>query len=122
MITTGIDMVKISRMADSVAKDGFAQRYFGDAERAEIAARGDKPQSYAAAFAAKEAFSKALGTGVRGFALKEVELLHRENGAPYLALSGKAAQIAASRGLELSVSITHDGDYAVAMVVGLVNE
>lgn len=118
MIVCGIDMVLVSRMAKALEKAGFAQRFFGDGERAELAERGHRPQSYAAAFAAKEAFAKALGTGVSGFALKEVELRHRENGAPYLSLSGAAADIVAAKGLELSVSITHDGDYAVAMVVG----
>ena len=61
----------------------------GEQERQELEARRTPLQSAAACFCAKEAFSKVLGTGVRGLFLTEVELLHRENGAPYLSLSGR---------------------------------
>lgn len=105
-------------MEKALKTKGFRERYFGEREVAEQSLRGDRPEGYAASFAAKEAFGKVLGTGVRGFSLREVELLHRENGAPFLALSGAAAELADQRGLRLSVSISHDGEYAVAMVIG----
>ena len=112
-------MVKIPRMEKSVSIEGFAERYFGKNELEEIRRRGNKAQSYAASFAAKEAFGKALGTGIRGFSLCEVELLHRDSGAPYLRLSGNAARIAEEKLKEYSVSITHEGEYACAVVVGI---
>lgn len=63
---------------------GFYEKVFGKRERAEFEKRGARLESLAAAFAAKEAFGKALGTGIRGFSLCEAEVLHKENGAPYL--------------------------------------
>ncbi len=113
----GLDMVEISRMAECLENPRFLERVFGKREREEWMARRMSPQSAAAAFAAKEAFSKALGTGLRGFALSEVELLHDDLGAPYLALSGKAQAIAQERGLTFSVSLTHTKELAAAVVV-----
>lgn len=75
------------------------------------------PATIAASFAAKEAFSKALGTGIRGFALAEVSVLRDSLGAPYFALSGRAARLAEERGLRFSVSLSHTEDLAAAFVV-----
>ena len=69
----------------------------------------------AANFAAKEAFSKALGTGLRGFRLTEVQVLRDEWGAPFFQLDGTAAERA--RGLCFSVSLTHTREYAQAFVL-----
>ena len=66
---------------------------------------------------AKEAFGKALGTGIRGFSLCEAEVLHKENGAPYLFLSGKAKAVSDKIHAEFSLSLSHDGDYATAFVI-----
>lgn len=79
------------------------------------AAQGSKVSP--AAFAAKEAFGKALGTGIRGFSLCEAEVLHKENGAPYLFLSGKAKAASDKIHAEFSLSLSHDGDYATAFVI-----
>lgn len=119
MITSGIDIVKIERIEKAISNPRFRTKYFGENELREITARGDKPQSYAAAFAAKEAFAKAMGTGLRGFLLCEVEVLHDELGAPHLRLGGKALRLAEKKGLELSLSISHERDYAVAVVFGI---
>lgn len=70
---------------------------------------------YAARFAAKEAFSKALGTGIKGFSLTEIEIREDDNGKPYFALSGRAAKLA--EGLSLHLSMSHEREEAVAMVV-----
>lgn len=111
----GTDLLEIKRMKHSLENPRFLCRVFGEQERRELEARRTPLQSAAACFCAKEAFSKVLGTGVRGFSLTEVELLHRENGAPYLSLSGRARQLAV--GLSFSVSITHSDEYALAVVV-----
>jgi holo-[acyl-carrier protein] synthase len=79
--------------------------------------RGMRPETIAASYAAKEAFSKAMGTGVRGFSLAEVSVLRDSLGAPYFALSGRAARLAAERGLCFSVSLTHTDELAAAFVV-----
>ena len=76
-----------------------------------------RPETMAANFAAKEAFAKALGTGVRGFALGEVAVLRDSLGAPYFALSGRAKELAVGRGLAFSVSLTHTDELAAAFVV-----
>ena len=66
----------------------------------------------AGAWAAKEAFSKALHTGVTGFSLDEITVMHGENGEPYLLLSGNAAK--AAEGLTVHISISHIKEFAQA--------
>ena len=117
MTIPGIDIVLISRIEKSLQAKGFKARVFGTHEMAEQEARGNKAQGFAACFAAKEAFSKSIGTGMRGFAHNEVELLHHESGAPYISLSGNALKIAKEKNAKFSVSISHDGDYAIAIVL-----
>lgn len=117
MLSVGIDLVEIGRIEKSVGSQRFVERVYGKSERAEFARRPNCASSMAAAFAAKEAFSKAIGTGIRGFSLREVELLHDTLGAPYLFLSGKAADIAAGRSLRFCVSVTHTEHYASAVVI-----
>src|SRR3989304_3020869 len=75
--------------------------------------------SFAARFAAKEAMTKAMGTGFTGgITWKDIEVLNKDSGRPEIILHGKVREIAESmevRGIHLSIS--HDGDYAVAQVV-----
>lgn len=117
MVSCGTDLVKISRIEKALKTPGFYEKVYGENERAEFKKRGAKPESLAAAFAAKEAFGKALGTGIRGFELCEAEVLHKESGAPYFALSEKAKSISDKMHAEFSLSLTHDGEYAAAFVV-----
>ena len=82
----------------------------------EIAAAPMRSAEYfASRFAAKEAFSKAMGTGIQGFSLTEVEIDEDDRGKPFFRLSGRAAALAA--GLTLHLSISHEREAAVAMVV-----
>ncbi len=117
MIYTGIDMIEISRVAKSVKKSAFLNRVYGESEIREFKNIGMKIQSAAASFAAKEAFAKALGTGIAGFSLREVEVLHEDNGRPYLNLSGMAKRLAEEKNLRFSLSITHTQEYAAAIVI-----
>ena len=117
MLSVGIDLIEIHRIERSLQNDYFIKRVFGEHEIAELTGRSYPPESAAAAFAAKEAFSKSIGTGVKGFSLTEVELLHDENGAPYLLLSGKAKQIANEKRFGFSVSISHTRELATAIVI-----
>lgn len=113
----GIDIVEINRIRKSLDnKAGFLMRFFGDNER-RLFESSNSIQRVAAAFAAKEAFGKAIKTGIAGFSLKEVELLRSENGAPYLSFSGKAKQIVDSLGYSFDVSVSHSENYATAMVI-----
>lgn len=122
MIRNGIDLVEIERIRRSLESPAFLQKVFGEHERAAFSQNGLRAESAAGAFAAKEAFSKALGTGIRGFSLKEVEVLHDQYGAPYFLLSGKAAAIAAEQKLDFALSITHTKDYAAAVVTAFGKE
>ena len=118
MMYSGVDLVKIGRIKKAMDNPSFLEKYFGADERAELEKKNFKTESVAACFAAKEAFSKVVKTGLSGFSLCDVQLLHEENGAPYLNLSGKARRIADEKGLTLSVSISHTDSLAMAFVIG----
>ena len=95
MYKIGIDMTTVSRIEKSCGKESFRNYVFTKGELDLFYNNREKPKysSLAANFAAKEAFSKALGTGIRGFDLSEVEILRDELGAPYFNFYGKAADI-----------------------------
>ena len=114
----GIDTVEIKRIEALLEnKERFLERVFSVEEQEEFIKRNNKTEHIAAAFCAKEAFSKALGTGISGFNLNEVSLLHKENGKPYLEFSGKALEIVKETGLSFDVSITHTDSLATAIVI-----
>lgn len=122
MYSVGLDMVECSRIEKAMRSQRFAQRVFGCGELALLQERGypDGPgrrwiETAAAGFCAKEAFGKAMGTGVRGFHLREVELLREESGRPFLRLTGSAAALA--EGMCFSVSVTHTKEYASVVVL-----
>ena len=118
MLVTGIDIIEIHRIRDVVARwgDRFLNRIYTTQE---LAFCGDKTQRLAARFAAKEAASKALGLGIRGIAWKEIEVVRKRGHPPYLKLHGRAAKRAEFLGIsQLSISISHSREYAVASVVG----
>ncbi len=114
----GIDSIEIDSIEKSMNSGRFLERVYGANELAELQSVAKKAQRCAALFAVKEAFSKALGTGVRGFSLAEVETLHEKNGKPYLHLSGNAAKIAENTGYAFEVSVTHTKSTATAVVIG----
>ena len=95
-------------------------RFFNSAEIMEKGSVGAKCQHYAARFAAKEAFSKALGTGIAGFELKEVFIQNDQLGKPELKVEGKALELLKERAGNdfcLHVSLSHEKEYALAFVV-----
>ncbi len=112
----GIDLVEVGRIEKAMARhEEFVSRIFSIRERKRCEDCARPARRYAACFAAKEAASKALGTGVRGFTWQEVEVLSDEHGRPYLVLSGKAEELARSQGvIEMQVSISHTRDLAMA--------
>lgn len=111
----GVDLLAISRMRRLMEKHrSTLPRLFGDREL-KLLAQNNRAESYAAHFCAKEAFAKALGTGLRGFSLNEVEVLRDTMGKPFFVLSGRA--LALAEGLDIFVSLTHDGGQAAAFVV-----
>lgn len=111
----GIDSVEIVRIEKSLERHGFKERVFSAAEIECLDKRGARAQSYAANFAAKEAFSKALGTGMRWISWTDISVLRDDLGAPYLELTGSALE--AAKGLSFTVSLTHTQTTATAIVI-----
>ncbi len=111
----GIDTVEIKRIEKSLEIGGFFEKVYSPAEREFLKSKKNYFSSAAGNFAVKEAFSKALGRGVRGFALNEVSCLRDEWGAPYLVLEGNALEL--GKGLNFTVSITHTDLLATAIVI-----
>ena len=114
----GIDLVKVGRVRDALERfpQRFRARVFTPSEVAFCESLADKYPSYAGRFAAKEAFSKALGTGLRGaIGWNEIDVLDNEKTRPTIRVSGRAEKILACRRVHLSIS--HLPDYATAIVV-----
>lgn len=118
---TGIDIVDISRFERFVreGKDALFQRVFTPGEIEYCNRKKRSAQHFAIRFAAKEAFFKAVGLGLReGMSWKDVEVVKNVLGKPDLELHGRAAVIFAEMELIRShTALSHDGAYAVAMVV-----
>lgn len=120
--SVGTDLIETARIRKSCERQNFVDTVYSKAEQEIFADKKDPAPSMAANWAAKEAFAKALGTGVRGFKLSEVSVLRNELGCPYLELSGSALEISQHRGLDFSVSLTHTKDYASATVIAFKKE
>ena len=117
----GIDLCDISRIEAAIAKnERFLERWYTQEERDYIAARGKTgAQSAAAMFAAKEAFLKAVGTGIgHGITLPDIAVHHDELGAPQYVLTGAAAQKMGEMGAQRAwLSISHESGMAAAVCV-----
>lgn len=114
----GIDLVSVPRLRMAMERhpDGFCRRIFTAGECAFCDGLPDRFLSYAGRFAAKEAFAKALGTGLRGaIGWREIEILDNERSRPGIRVTGRAAAILGNRRVHLS--ITHLAEYAAAVVV-----
>ena len=117
MLTTGVDIIEIPRIQQVL--DRYGQRFLDRIFTAdEIAYCRGRAPNLAGRFAAKEATMKALGTGVRGVGWKDIEVIRAESGAPSVKLHGRAKQRAERLQLgEISLSMSHSREYAVAFVV-----
>jgi holo-[acyl-carrier protein] synthase len=120
MLAIGVDLIEVNRIEVAAARYGerFLNRVFTALELAYC--RGHSHQ-LAARFAAKEAASKALGTGIQhpdGVGWQEIQIVSDERGKPTLQLTGRAAERAARLGLmNFTVSISHTREHAIAMVI-----
>ena len=118
-MAVGVDVIVISRVRRVLERHPrrFLERVY---TREEVAFCRGRVHELAARFAAKEAVMKALGTGARGLAWRELEVLPDRRGKPLVYLHGAAqrrAEAIGARGLD--VSLTHEGDLAIAVVVGM---
>ena len=115
----GVDCVKVSRMEKSLTRPSFVGKVFCREEQdfLESLAGNKRVESAAACFAAKEAFLKAVGVGLGGFALGDIAALRNPAGAPYYVFSGTAAQYVADQGLTAHLSLTHEDGLAMAFAI-----
>jgi holo-[acyl-carrier protein] synthase len=119
----GIDVVEVARIGSAIARHGdvFLDKVFTSDERKYCDSRKVPVIHYAARFAAKEAVSKALGTGIGGNAgLHDLEVVHDSNGAPKIRLSGAANGFAKQNGItDIQISLTHAEHYAAANAIAI---
>ena len=121
----GTDIIQISRVESALARHGdrFAQRILGPDEYAKYRYRRDKVavrgiRFLATRFAAKEAFSKAIGLGMRmPMTWRGVQFLNAPGGRPIAVANGVLKQYMDNNGLSAQVTLTDEADYAVAFVI-----
>ena len=115
----GIDVIHVQRMERWRKTPGLLERFFHPEEIITAISRGGGANlSLAARFAAKEAFGKALGTGLDGIVLKDIMVINKFNGSPEIHVFGTALSALEKNGANrIHVSLTHERDNAVAMVV-----
>ncbi len=114
----GIDLIEIARVEAMLARwpDRFVERVFTPEEIALCESRTNRASAFAARFAAKEAFSKALGTGVdKDFSWKDFAVGHQSNGSPMAVLSPRLA--ARLKNVKIHFSLSHSDHYATAVVI-----
>ena len=116
----GTDLAEVERIAEKIGKEaGFRELVFSQTEITYCEAKRNKYEHYAARFAAKEAFFKAMGTGWRnGTAFNEIEITGDENGKPVISFLGNTAITMSELKLgSISVSLTHIKKMASAIVI-----
>ena len=114
---SGVDLIEVERIDHAILRHGdrFFLRFFTEQEL--IDAAGSTP-ALAARFAAKEAVSKALGTGIGDVGWKEIEIINGPRRQPLLILHGRARRLAADQGLhDWTVSLSHTHEHAIAVAV-----
>lgn len=119
ILRTGVDLIEIDRIAEVIARHGkhYLERIYTPAELEQC---GQRTESLAGRFAAKEAVAKALGCGIGDVGWKEIEILGDEQNAPVLGLHGAAELKAKEIGLTVwSVSLSHSQSHVVAVAVAI---
>lgn len=120
IIGVGVDIVEVARIEKSVKRWGarFAKKIFGDEELQVFSDRLDQPSFIARQFAAKEAISKSLGTGMKGITFTDIEVLRNSAGAPFVSFSANGETVVQSKGVgTVHVSISDENQYAISYAV-----
>jgi holo-[acyl-carrier protein] synthase len=121
IVSIGIDIIEVYRIRETISRTPrFTERVYTEKERAYCESKGAAAaQSYAARFAAKEAFLKALKTGWRGkITWQDIEICSDENGVPSLKIGGEAKKILENLGADkIHLSLSHTTEHAVAQVI-----
>ncbi len=121
VIGTGIDMVKVSRIEKIIETKGdkFYSRILTPNEIDYIYFKNENPQTISGLFASKEAVAKLLGRGIGIVNWKDIEILHDKHNKPYIVLHNEGENLRKELGIDrIHLSISHEKDYAIAMVIG----
>ena len=119
ILDIGTDIIEVERIKNSLSKRGdFLKKLFTDKEVEMFQKKGNNVQTIAGNFAAKEAISKSLGLGIRGYNFKDIEVLRDDLGKPIVKTYNNLKQICIDYSvLEIKVSISHGENYAVANAI-----
>ena len=119
IVGIGNDIIEIERVEKAISKEGFIAKVYTQREIENIVKRGNRTETYAGIFSAKEAISKAIGTGVREFALTDLEILNDVLGKPYVIVSDKLNKIIQRKkeNYQIEIAISHSKKYATAMAI-----
>lgn len=119
IVGIGNDIIEIERVEKAISKEGFIAKVYTQREIENIVKRGNRAETYAGIFSAKEAVSKAIGTGVREFALTDLEILNDDLGKPYVIVSDKLNKIIQRKkeNYQIEIAISHSKKYATAMAI-----
>lgn len=119
IVGIGNDIIEIERIEKAISKEGFKNKIYTQRELENIEKRGNRTETYAGIFSAKEAISKAIGTGVREFSLIDLEILNDDLGKPYVVVSEKLDKILKNKkeSYQIEISISHSKKYATAMAI-----
>ena len=119
IVGIGNDIIEIERVEKAISKEGFIAKVYTQREIENIVKRGNRTETYAGIFSAKEAISKAIVTGVREFALTDLEILNDDLGKPYVIVSDKLNKIIQRKkeNYQIEIAISHSKKYATAMAI-----
>ncbi|MCY7007261.1 holo-ACP synthase [Fusobacterium simiae] len=119
IVGIGNDIIEIERIEKAISKADFKNKVYSQRELENIKKRGDRVETYAGIFSAKEAIAKAIGTGVREFSLTDLEILNDDLGKPYVVVSEKLDKIIKNKkgNYQIEISISHSKKYATAMAL-----
>lgn len=120
MIGIGVDLCSVSKIQQSIDQNPrFLERYYSPVEKAYLAQKKQAIyQSAAAMYAAKEAFLKALGLGLGAIPMEQMSIAREESGKPYFVLGNLAQEKLLAAGARIAhVSLSHEGDMAIAFVI-----
>lgn len=120
IVGIGTDIVEMDRIKKilEINKDGFLNKIFTDEELKFLEERNMRTEFVAGRYAAKEAVSKALGTGIRGFSFKDIQVFNDDLGKPYVVLTGGADEIRMRlESGKIHLSISHGRDNAIAYAI-----
>lgn len=121
MMTTGVDIIKINRIEKILSnnRESFYKKIFTLEEINYLKDRNHNPKTVAGLFAAKEAVSKCIGTGIGKVGWKDIQIQHTSRGKPKVKISNRALNILKDINInQFDLSISHETEYAVAFVIG----